>query len=786
MALTAVLLAIPPAFGFVVARRLLVERSLGTAVCTGLGIGTLGTLFAANLLLPWMSLRAAALGAGAIQALLTLILVARRPAPTCRGLPWTESLALIGLSLSVGAYALLNALRFDEPDSWIYSPEIEFFLRGLPRVNPLLPDLLMKGQFGRLLLFAVVAKLSGVDALRLPWLLEPVLLACSVVVLFGAARRHLPGRASAVLACLLAFWAAQAGTTSFVTAGMAVQAYGNHILASLAFCTVLRLVLDAFRSRAQGTLLAAGAGLGTLGIVYGSHFVVVVIALAALPLVLSVVSRRVRRRPWVVAWGLVACGLACDFLHGGVLATARWYKPDAAGGDDRRAPGGTIGEDAGTREVGVSFPRRPFLSVTTSAGEEIPLLSWRFLQPQGLCVWLLPVTGCWILRRRPLMPLLLILVAGAGFLLPGLVGFGRFDTDVTRFFALAGVGAACAAGGVLGGLAEVAATTGGRRVAYALLVVLVLGYNGRVGADYFRQTVLRTVRHPEQLSLDPDEAVLKASPGVLSRIDLAVARWLREISVPGDRVAWHLHEEPFITRRALGHLLARAGCPYAGGGYWPERPGDHPGGWFLLYGYRGRAFWSTLDPALLRDLQANWVVVTPADLDPNLRARWEQSGFREAGEFQDGEGHRRAVYHADAGVAALAPQESAADLPGLQVLDWAAAPALAPNSFAVGELRIRNGSSHDLQLERGPALRHRIVDPSVGMVLNARDVLGQTLTGRLAPGADVVMPVRFVTPPVPGRFRLQFFFRLPGGVERTLDPVQEAPPEIQVGEGRGG
>lgn len=635
-----------------------------------------------------------------VAALLLCMAGGRAPRPRFPRLRSYEILVLGGALAAAAWFVTLHLLRKPDGDYFIHMANWGLLASGhYPPVNPFMPGLPLVGHVARdvLIAWASASAETPFPALRVLTVLWQL---SAVTLLYFGVRRHGGGPPSAVAATALALCATAGGFPDFRSPAWHVVVENNN---PLVHACLFLLMLLALKPPGKGLTILTGLALGTYALVYETHFAVLVLAL---PLAARGTLPAV----------LLAVALAA--VQGGLLTSL--LTPSA-------------GPAAATQAVSLQGLKP--LTLTSPNGREYPLFSLRFLKAQSLGWWLLPFTLTQVRRNR--YARLAVLVGLAAVAIPAVLNLGRFNVEALRLVFLAGLGFAVALGCALG-------RANPRVLVLAALAVAV------TGLPTFRlhyHELWRLHRRPGVFVLDPrSQAVQQAGHPQFTEADFRALLRLRQEGRRGERVAANpaplagvpssLDNVPKFLANVAG--LARLGV--TGAGTRPDVDTLDQNPFLTGYGYRGTAFWSTLDPDLAGDLQADWLYVLDDNLTEAQRARLEsEPRYREVAR-QEGRRLVRVQKGPD-------PRPTP---PDLEVL----APegnSMHPGEFRAVVVTLRNGGDREVDLE-GAAWAPDLRDAN-GRIVNEGDRVRTRLPDlTLQPGESAACEAYLVAPPLPGDY----------------------------------
>jgi hypothetical protein len=612
------LIALPFAFGYLIASRVLHESSRPLRWSLAYALGLLSFLVGVNAFFHLVTLRQAVSATLAVLAAasLALLMLPRVPSAAVPLGRW-ERLALTALALTAFFDALFWQMRSSDDDYFIHAPLMAMYLRDIfPPRNPIFPDLPLFGHYGRDLTISALSTLLGERFLETQYVVTALNHAVLVLVAHFTARRYLRSPGQALLAVCFAYLA----VNNVGRRGLLETFQNNNTFANLFLFVNIYLFLIAIGRRRAVPVLVSGLALGTYSLIYETHFGVLAMALAAFPFVVSALRRRWHLRHFAVTGGVLCLAGLLGVVQGGTLTDVVsrhvWTKAEISRSEDERRM---------TQEIRIGFPKPGFL-VTSSSGGEYPIWSWQFVRESGIFVAILPLTLLFMMVRRKPLGILIGMIAVVSLLVPAAVDFGAFNSESLRFLMLGGVGAAMLCGISLAAIWEwTTAHRPGRRYAVAAVLagVMVVSFwpSVRVALQLFRD-VLRTPS--AQFLVSEDWACSQVVERPCAPVDVAAAVALRSIARPGERTITSVDaDNPNSALMAQSVLATFSRTFVVGPGIRvvPEGSFSMTRSYIEPSGFRARAFWSALDVDLLDDMRVNYLFVDPQTLGPDAYRR---------------------------------------------------------------------------------------------------------------------------------------------------------------------
>ncbi len=641
------------------------------AVALSLGLST--SLLLVNFFYRWQPLELSILNSLLIQLLAGAMLTGYRffRAPDVPEFRWTPSRwvwpALLLIYLFTASQQIINP----DDDYWIHTPLQGLMVHGnFPPFNPFFSDIPMNGHYGRNLSIITVSWLSGWDIFWCQHVMTCLVQMLTFVLLLLALEHWNKSRLQSLLGTAMIYFGINAGGRG----GLMDTLQNNNAFVHLYFALLLYLWVKLLRENSLLVSLVMGLILGGYAIVYETHFGLAGLSLAACAPLLWLmtgsndVDKRLPSRPRIVALVFLSLAVAVPMAatQGGPitnivqrrLAGVQEVKPDSL----------SKGMQNQSQVVKITFPKKDLFQILLENGEYQriscvyyadsvlkyfytpspgrgyrSIFSWDVIKIQFLPLYLCPLTGWLMWRRRHLAGWWLWSWGLISYLIPALVDFGPiYESEYFRWQFSSGLGFAGALGISLaivwqetrereldwtyditpkGLLLDI------RRGGWAQFAILAILYFDTVGCQQFIKK--RWAELPRwgglwsgAISL-PDSrdwlklhAVLDFDP-----IDWRAARWLETQVRPGQRVLTNFKQENNFSilfestltgvcgARCVGHALPLDDEAIGTTPYHQSAPAS--------------AFWQPFekdglkeddifcDPQYLEHLKADWVYFVP-------------------------------------------------------------------------------------------------------------------------------------------------------------------------------
>ena len=467
-----------------------------------------------------------------------------------------------------------------------------------------------------------------------------------ILLIYFAARRYVRSYRQAMLGVLFVFVGVQGAKS-----GLLEVFKNNNTFAYLLLFLNVYLYFHALRRRDVGSKIVAIVTFAVYGIVYETHYGVLLASIAALPFIIAVLRRSVRPRYFTITGSIVAGSLAIALVQGGLPTdlTRRYFLNS---GDSK-----VVTQDmrGASQEVTVKFPKNG-LYLTSWTGENYSLFSTQLIREAGTFVAFLPLTACLMLFLRNYLGIVISLFAILAILIPASVDFGRFNSESLRFLFFGGMSAAMLFGMTMGMIGDALARVRWINKKLPIVATVILFLALEKGVERGFEVFAEAIAAPENFFFNPDAwacGPLTLRYGVdriCDSIDVAAAKKLERIVKRGDVVLDNFYNASVpATLEAKAVLSSFSRAYVTGVGIRVSMDDKFPMGvsYFSETGFRATAFWNTLDVDLLRQLKVTYLYVNPDNMSPVMyRKLRAQPGleflFREsdAASFQSREVYR--------------------------------------------------------------------------------------------------------------------------------------------------
>lgn len=649
--MTRLLLLVPLACGALITHRLMGEKNRLQIVAAGGMLGFLTLAMAVNTLLRsgqplHRSVWLATAGMAVFAVLLYFRKSERSRYPEFRRATW---LFLAGGLALTYFYAVVYQNTLPDDDYFIHAPLQGQFREGLyPLVNPFFPDIVYGGHYARNLLVATLNVFDGGELVVTQMWATVAVQLLSFAVLFLALYQATDSEVQAILGTVFVFLGGNAGARG----GWLDSIDNNNPLAQALVALTFYLLMRLWKEPGWATSVITALVLGGFAWVYETHFGLMVLTGGATLLLLKALRAEVATAALTLTLAAFLLSGPLGVTQGGTLGNL--YHRIVSRGQDLGETRVSAALQRQNQEVSLHFPKEKMFQILFSWGPKasisrpyfvLPGLreidfelgepgyayiwSWRALRVHWLALLLAPLSLVLLIRARHTAGLFFWNLGAIAYLVPAVVDFGIWENEQYRWNFVAAWAFAGALGLALGSVFERYREThpgplwqtefvGGRfrlQVGGAglfALGLLCLTWLNSVGSlDHLRRRV-DSVHSLRQALLPLDfEAWMEGQANFnFLPADYRTAVWLRENVKPGERILTNNREEGLRNIYYDSTMMAVSGMPESGRAL-PEIHGEWP--------YRlnppARAFWATLDPGLLDDIGADWLVLREFEAD---------------------------------------------------------------------------------------------------------------------------------------------------------------------------
>lgn len=464
-------LLLPCLAGIVLAKRLFGLSSPLGFLPVGIASGWLGKAMAANLLLRFgFSLDHAILGSALAMTVLGACALALKPKPEEEKtiLSWWTWLYLVFFSVLV--YFTSVSILFLNPDDdfWLHAPMQAQLLQGnFPIMNPVFPHLNYGGHYARDLSMVMFSWWSGVNLYAAQAPVTAFFQVLAFCLIFVTGLRFGRSQYVAVLSSLFVFM----GVNAAGRGGWLDTVSNNNALAQLHTALLFFLFLKILLERVSwGQVIASGILFAGLAWSYETSFVSLCFSLIAFAAIVTLKGELIKRQLQVTAL-VIAVSLVVLVLQGGIFGE---LFTRVISGDQAESVKADVTTQAQNLEVSVKFPKEKFLQIKLArAGDEISLayhtfpwfkkfdlspkepgyvsiLSSAVLRIHWLSLYLCPLSFFMLWRFNNKLGFLYWGYGLASYLIPAVIDFGLWETEVFRWEYAASWGFAGALGVALG------------------------------------------------------------------------------------------------------------------------------------------------------------------------------------------------------------------------------------------------------------------------------------------------------------------------------------------------
>ncbi|MBI3925173.1 MAG: hypothetical protein HY319_06505 [Armatimonadetes bacterium] len=794
------LLLIPIGFGWMVSRRLLRESDPLAAGVLALSLAVAVSLLGVNGLYYYTSLESSIAWTLGVEAAVGLLLLLKAPPELSPRRLHPVTMALLAAA-AFAVYVFTNAQQIANPDDdyWIHAPLQGLMLHGnFPPYNPFFSDIPMNGHYGRNLSIVTVARLTGGDTFGAQMAMTTLLQLLTLLLVFVAFHQATGSELQALLGTGLIFFGINVGGRG----GLMDTLQNNNPYVHLYLALIVHLLLRTWSMRSAWAAVAGGLVLGNYAIVYETHFGLVMLTILGVTPVLACLDGpdRLGRRELLLTGLMLGVALPLAATQGGPLTNLVERKLH---GEEQTAERLSKGMQNQSQVVKIRIGKERLFHILLEPGEYQrisyvyrtetflkrfyspspgrgyrPIWSWDVLKIHFLPMYLMPWSALVLLRCRHRAGLLMGAFGLIAFLVPAVVDFGPvYESEYFRWQFAAGLGLAGALGLAVGHCAESVlrrtegiewtydtAPWGLRLTLYRKGLVWIglvfFVWLNTISCASFLEEKTRTI--PRWGGLLRGALLFPATPAWLKShavldfepIDWEAARWLSERSGRGTRLLTNFSEENNFSILFESTLTGVSGARCVGHAL-PlddEAIGTTP----FHAGPPARAYWSTLDPFLLRGLQVDWIYYRPTRERPDLEA---VPGLVPAHEVARG-GQRRLIYRVEPEALPLEVGPMQEEEGALEIVSARFPAHMRAGTFHQGSLEIRNRGREPFRLPDGVLFYSTLLtDPKTGFVKETAEVerIYQRLDAPIAPGGTLKLPLYLANPLEDGSYEIDLY-----------------------------
>lgn len=760
------LIFIPFIWGFYFTKAVLKEKGWGIVFPLSVSTGIAFFIFSVNMLSKICFIRTAVWITALLMLIVSLLLYfydkKNKEIIKPESLSKVEVLT-IGITLSVIIIiTMLRLFYVIDNDYFMHFPTIGLLTKGnIPPVNPYFPYLHLNGHYMRNLMIASFSLLGGLNTVLTLYILTILIQASNFLLVLFISKKHLKTPLESLFAALFVYFGIHVGFSEIVVVdGLSGFFYNNLPLVWMFFFLTVYLFFRSVLENNYWMVLFCAASLGTYAVVYESYYFIFCLTIMVFPLIYCWAQKEKINRGIVFKILLIfIISMIIGYAHGGPLRTfiqAKFAKHKNASCDINKKTEESIG--GMTQIIKTSFPKKELGKVDVAIGKPIYVFSKIFMKDQGLVVWFFIPCFLFLFLTRNLYGIFAGTMGILCLLAPMTVDFGRYNAESIRFITLAGAVFAVVFGICIGKIInflwpKFKNKTGKIIMSCLMGVFLIFSFELalRNHAWIIREALLR----PEDTHVNIDEQLIfMARNKAFSRLDLEALRWLNKEVRKNDRLIANTPDvggESVVNSNSV--IMGVSGAASMGCGmYIPE------GNWIIgstitPLGFRGRAFWSTLDADLLRQMGVKWIYLFKNYLNAELYEKIRNNkNYKLLYCSQDKEEIRqiyRVIYVQDKNISNLSCEK---ELRNLKITKLVLPEKMSPKNFYCGKIEIDGLSNVPFEVLKNIRLFYRIYNASNGNCVNYTDEIKQRLT-------DLPNGLYFVTPYGAGEYNVEFYLQ---------------------------
>jgi hypothetical protein len=615
---------IPLAFGYMLASRVLKERERQLRAPVAYALALTFFLCGVNVLFHFVSLRYSVYGTVGLMVVIMLGLLRLKPVrASTAGMGGLEAAVIIVFTMTVCFWTFFWQMKYSDDDFFPHAPNMAFYLRDVfPAMNPLYPDVPLRGHYGRDLTISALSVLFDGRFLQVQYVVTALNQGAIVLLVYFISKRYLRSTWASFLGLILGFM----GINNTFRDGLADTFVNNNSFAYLFLFVNAYLYLAALTRRDKWSKVVSAVSLGTYAIVYETHYGILLIAFSLFPFALLSRRGRWRFRYISITASIVLTSVAIATVEGGVLSEV------ASGHLAARSTGPSVARDLSLvdQQVSLRFPREHF-AITSWDGTEYSVFSRKLLRESSQFVVFLPFVTVLMFVLGRYWAFLIAMLGDLAILVPASVDFGAFNGESYRFMFFAGLAAAVVFGMSVGlGLDWMARGGRARTWATAGTLVLVVVVCAESGRNIVRELV-DVAKRGQDYYWDPEEwacnGVTRVSCDPLdARAMIRLRPWVRT----GERLLTNTFVDGSVSSTFMGHsiLSVLSGTFVEGHGIRVSKDRVLAMGkeYKVSVGFRARAFWNTADVSILRGMLVNYLLIDPSRLVPEVYEKLRREG----------------------------------------------------------------------------------------------------------------------------------------------------------------
>ena len=581
----------------------------------------------------------------AVLSFVVLLYKLRSNSVPLNGYRWKEIAALLIFAATTEFYAAKEINRTIDDDGFMHLPVVTRIALGdIPPHNPYFPAVPLMGHTGRDLLLGIICRFTESDPILSIWSVSLALIPFMVFALYVLLRYLTNNPLRSVVGSFFVLISISVALPPYCNdLGLIFYPLNNNPFAYGYLFAVVTLLICYFRSlnpdRHHGIItplfFVTGWFMSGLAVMYGSHFLALMIAVTLLfPFIIPVARRfslQKKARILVVAYValLLATAAFTVMVMPGMRAKARAvvFKKPAEVSQRSELPGVS-------QEIKLRFPKEKIFHVSDVNGLELSMLSKKFLSAQGISFFIgfLSLLIAWIKRDTSLA--LPAFFGGITWLWISTVDLGVFRAESLRVVYLAQAAFSVCYGFIIADISQwlwdksklqqiVVSKLLLKSVSVAVAIVFCGYYLVKIARIANTQGVIY-----HKIDFSAEQVTIKRAYKYFPAVDsLYVDSFfaLRNLTRnPKETVMINFNLEgteglPFASLNLNCFASAVTGLGITGVGalYKGDMSNMYPS--VIFRGYRGSLFWYMPSELLLRDLRPSWMLFDPAKANDGIK-----------------------------------------------------------------------------------------------------------------------------------------------------------------------
>ncbi|MFH1453388.1 MAG: hypothetical protein ABIH00_05345 [Armatimonadota bacterium] len=677
----------------------------------------------------------------------------------------TESLANNIMVATIIAYTLIFLFLVIDDDYFIHFPLVSLIAKGNSLTNPLFPDLVMKGHYGRNLIVSGFKILANLHPFMTLYILIPLFQVSTYFLILFTSARLLKNTTEALFVTAFAFFAINSGfSDAIIRAGLFELIHNNNpFVYNFLFLSAYFFFRAVFEKSRLLNILSAVV-LAGLALVYETHYIIISLTILLFPFLAFLSEKKINKEYFKKVFVIFILSVIICLFQGGPLTDMARSKFVKAPARAEQVDGSKELYQGVHQEIKVSFPKKPFGMITNYAGKDISLFGKEFLCDQNFSTYLFPMCMLFLIFTGNIYGMFWGFFGLFAIFFPVAFDFGLFNSESLRFICAAGLGFAITLGiccGKVLNFIRFKMRNEVLKIAAVILFLIFLGFNFASSADKIVYILGRAVLMPQDFQVNINEKIISYSKNKnFTGLDIKVSEKLNKLVKKGDRFISNIPaENNSESTISMANLIITSitGCANTGSGLKLSKDNWRMMDVTVATGFRGRAFWNTLDPEILEDMKVKWIYLFRNNIDDDLYNKLKSNdSYKLVYSFEDN-GDLRQIYEVihkdkDSDVKHIDKEK----LNNLKVTELYLSYDIQPESFYKGRISISGISSLSEKELKNTKIFYKIYDLKNNAYVNYMDNIKQSLSSGLK-------NLYFTTPYYKGSYKVKFYLLTDSG-----------------------